>query len=202
MLPNKFLKWTSYVLLSNIYAAGGNGHLCEDIERQRKEKGAKKQLGCTWIEVNNEVHMFVVEDQDHPQMMEIHAELQRLSRLMHDAGYVPCTEFVLDDEEEKLFHFCNHSEKLAYCIRAYQHSSWYSSLNMKKSAGLQRLPHFYKVHFKDSWESNHVEGCQLLSDLRMVLVVAWTIGDASSLACQSLNEVHLVFTSISSGLLT
>jgi hypothetical protein len=73
---------------------------------------------------------------------------------------------------------------------------------MKKSAGLQRLPHFYKVHFKDSWESNHVEGCQLLSDLRMVLVVAWTIGDASSLACQSLNEVHLVFNSISSGLLT
>jgi hypothetical protein len=114
VLPNKFLKWTSYVLLLNIYAAAGNGHLCEDIERQRKEKGAKKQLGCTWIEVNNEVHTFVVEDQDHPQMMEIHAELQRLSRLMHDAGYVPCTEFVLDDvEEEKVFHLCNHSEKLA-----------------------------------------------------------------------------------------
>jgi hypothetical protein len=30
-------------------------------------------------------------------------------------GYVPCTEFVLDDveEEEKLFHLCHHSEKLA-----------------------------------------------------------------------------------------
>ncbi len=32
-----------YVLLSNIYAAAGNGHLCENIEWQRKEKGAKKQ---------------------------------------------------------------------------------------------------------------------------------------------------------------
>jgi len=64
--------------------------------------------------VNNEVHTFVVEDQDHPQMIEIHAEMQRLSRLMHDAGYVPCTEFVLDGvEEEKVFHLCNHSEKLA-----------------------------------------------------------------------------------------
>jgi hypothetical protein len=103
----------SYVLLSNIYAAVGNMHLCEDIERQRKEKGAKKQPGCTWIEVNNEVHKFVVEDQDHPQMMEIHAKLQRLSWLMHDAGYVPCTEFVLDDvEEEKVFHLCNHNKKL------------------------------------------------------------------------------------------
>ncbi|CAK9269740.1 unnamed protein product [Sphagnum jensenii] len=106
---------TGYVLLSNIYAAAGNRHLCENVERQRKEKGAKKEPGRTWIEVNNEVHMFVVEDRDHPQMIEIHAELQRLSGLMRDAGYVPCTEFVLDDveEEEKLFHLCHHSEKLA-----------------------------------------------------------------------------------------
>jgi hypothetical protein len=54
-------------------------------DRERK-KGVKKQLGHTYIEVNNEVHMFVVGDQDPPQIMEIHAELQRLSRLMHDAG--------------------------------------------------------------------------------------------------------------------
>jgi hypothetical protein len=31
----------------------------------------------------NELHMFVVVDQNHPQMIEIHAELQRLLRLMH-----------------------------------------------------------------------------------------------------------------------
>jgi pentatricopeptide repeat protein len=104
-----------YVLLSNIYAAAGNRHLCENVERQRKERGAKKQPGCTWIEVNNEVHTFVAQDQDHPQMIEIHAELQRLSGLMHNAGYVPCTELVLDDveEEEKVSHLCHHSEKLA-----------------------------------------------------------------------------------------
>jgi hypothetical protein len=65
-----------YVLLSNIYAAAGNWHLCEDVEWQRKEKGVKKQPGCTWIEVNNKVHRFVVEDQDHIQMIEIQAELQ------------------------------------------------------------------------------------------------------------------------------
>jgi pentatricopeptide repeat protein len=104
-----------YVLLSNIYAPAGNRHLCENVERQRKERGAKKQPGRTWIEVNNEVHTFVVQDQDHPQMIEIHAELQRLSGLMHNAGYVPCTELVLDDveEEEKVSHLCHHSEKLA-----------------------------------------------------------------------------------------
>ncbi|CAM6018447.1 unnamed protein product [Sphagnum balticum] len=104
-----------YVLLSNIYAAAGNKLLCENVERQRKENGVKKQQGCTWIEVNNEVHTFVVGDQDHPQITEIHAELQRLSGLMHDAGYVPCTKFVLHDveEEEQVLHLCHHSEKLA-----------------------------------------------------------------------------------------
>jgi hypothetical protein len=47
--------------------------------------------------------------------MEIHAELKRLSELMHDAGYVADTNFVLHDveEEEKVFYLCHHSGKLA-----------------------------------------------------------------------------------------
>ncbi len=75
----------------------------------------KKQQGCTWIEVNNEVHKFIVDDQDHPQMGEIHAELQRLSVLICDSGYMPHMKFVLldVDEVEKVFHLCHHSEKLA-----------------------------------------------------------------------------------------
>jgi len=65
--------------------------------------------------VKNEVHTLIVDDQDHPQMTEIHAELQRLSGLMHDVGYVPCMKLVLHDveEEEKVFHLYHHSEKLA-----------------------------------------------------------------------------------------
>jgi len=67
------------------------------VELQRKEKGAKKRPGCTWIEVNNEVHTFVVEDQNQPQMIEIYAELLRLSGLMHDTRYMSSMEFFLDD---------------------------------------------------------------------------------------------------------
>jgi hypothetical protein len=78
-----------YMLLSNIYDAVGNTHLCENVEQHRKARGVKKQLGNTWIEVNNEVHTFVVDDQDHPQIIEIHAELLRLPKFMHDAWYVP-----------------------------------------------------------------------------------------------------------------
>jgi DNA-binding response OmpR family regulator len=52
-------------------------------------------------------------------MTEIHAELQRLSRLMHNAGYVPSTKFVLHhvaEEEEKVFHLCHHAKKLAIAL--------------------------------------------------------------------------------------
>jgi hypothetical protein len=81
--------------------------------RERKE--VKEQCGHTWIEVNNEVHTFVVNDKKHPQIVEIQAELKLVSRLMHDAGYVPDTKLVLHDvdEEEKVFHLCHHSKKWA-----------------------------------------------------------------------------------------
>ncbi|KAH8932863.1 hypothetical protein BDL97_18G001500, partial [Sphagnum fallax] len=54
-------------------------------------------------------------DQDHPQMTEFYAELQKLSGLMPDAGYMPCTRFILHvvEEQQKLFHLCHYSEKLA-----------------------------------------------------------------------------------------
>ncbi|CAM6051442.1 unnamed protein product, partial [Sphagnum compactum] len=73
-----------FVLLSNLYAATGNLELSESVERQRKERDAKKQPGRTWIEVNDAVHTFVVDDQIHPEMIKIRAELKRLSVLMHD----------------------------------------------------------------------------------------------------------------------
>jgi hypothetical protein len=103
-----------YVLLSNMYAVAGNWDLSEKVELQRKERDVKKQPGPTWIEVNNEVCTFVVE-QDHAQMVEIHAELKRLSGLMNDTGYVLDTKYVLHDveEEEKAPHLFHHSEKLA-----------------------------------------------------------------------------------------
>ncbi len=104
-----------YVLLLNIYAAAGNWDLSATVQKLRLERGVRRQQGRTWIEVNNEVHTFVVDDQEHPQINEIHAELKRLSVQMKDAGYVPHITFMLHDveEEEKLFHLCHHSKKLA-----------------------------------------------------------------------------------------
>jgi DNA-binding SARP family transcriptional activator len=55
---------SAYVLLSTIYAAAGNRHLYENVQQQIQEQCLKKQSGCTWIEMNNEIRMFVVPGQD------------------------------------------------------------------------------------------------------------------------------------------
>jgi hypothetical protein len=89
------------------------------------------------------------------------SELQRLSRLRYDPGYVPCTKFVLDDVEDgKVFQSCHKSEKLAIAFRLI-----HTSPSKKKSAGLQWLRHFHEVQFKNSWQSHCGEGCQPLSSL-------------------------------------
>jgi hypothetical protein len=43
----------------------------------RERKGCKKHLGCTWTEVNNEVHMFAVDASDELQPIEICTEFKR-----------------------------------------------------------------------------------------------------------------------------
>ncbi len=76
--------WARKYLLSDIYAAPaavGSRHFCQNVEWQRKER-AEKNVCPTWIELNNEVHTFVVDGLDHRQMIEICAELKRFSGRM------------------------------------------------------------------------------------------------------------------------
>jgi pentatricopeptide repeat protein len=104
-----------YVMLSNIYAAAGKWDKSANVHKQRLERGVKKQPGRTWIEVNKRMHSFTVDDQNHPQIVAIRAELKKLAVQMEEIGYVPDTKFVLHDveEEEKVARLCHHSEKLA-----------------------------------------------------------------------------------------
>eukprot|EP01018_Ginkgo_biloba_P002768 Gb_08745 [translate_table: standard] len=104
-----------YVLLSNIYAATGRWDDTEIVRRMMKHRRIKKIPGCSWIEVNKQVHAFVVGDRSHPQMQKIYEKLKGLFRQMKAAGYVPDTRFVLNDveEEQKEQILRHHSEKLA-----------------------------------------------------------------------------------------
>jgi hypothetical protein len=109
------------------------------------------------------VNTFVVDYQDHPQMIEIHAEMKRLSGPVHDVGHAPYTKGVLHaaEAEEKVFHLCHYGEKLATAFGLINTAPG-TPLQIIKNLWV-RLPHFHKVQFKSSWKSNHGKGCQLLS---------------------------------------
>lgn len=75
---------SAYVLLSSIYSALGR---LDDVERVRRimsSRGVNKEPGCSWIELKNQVHVFVVGDMLHPEIKSIREELSRFSKLMMD----------------------------------------------------------------------------------------------------------------------
>lgn len=80
-----------------------------------KDRGVIKEPGCSWIEVQNKVHSFVVGDISHPQMEDICAELEVLSRQMEEAGYKLDKNPLLHDveEEQNEYLLCHHAGKLA-----------------------------------------------------------------------------------------
>ncbi|KAJ7521878.1 hypothetical protein O6H91_19G072600 [Diphasiastrum complanatum] len=105
----------AYVVMSNIYAAAGRWSEVARVRKAMVDRHIKKEPGCSSIEVDNKLHEFFVNDKSHPNRDEIYAELERLMKLLKEAGYVPNTKLVLHDVagEEKEDMLCYHSEKLA-----------------------------------------------------------------------------------------
>lgn len=75
---------SAYVLLSSIYASLGRSDDVERVRRAMKLRGVNKDPGCSWIELKSQVHVFVVGDQIHPEIVNIRVELRRLSKHMKD----------------------------------------------------------------------------------------------------------------------
>lgn len=80
-----------------------------------KDRGVKKEPGCSWIEYRKRIHLFVVGDRSHPQSEEIYATVETLIRKIKEAGYVPEINFMLHEVEDELKekYLSYHSEKLA-----------------------------------------------------------------------------------------
>eukprot|EP00250_Pteridium_aquilinum_P020361 c24790_g5_i2 orf=226-3333(+) len=78
----------AYVLMSSIYAEAGMLEKKHMIDDQRKKADAWKIPGRAWIEIDKEVHEFVVGDRTHPQSNKIYATLKRLAVVLKDEGHV------------------------------------------------------------------------------------------------------------------
>ncbi|XP_059449128.1 pentatricopeptide repeat-containing protein At3g02330, mitochondrial [Corylus avellana] len=93
---------SAYVLLSNIYADAGMWVEVTEMRKIMRYNYLKKEPGCSWIEVLDEVHTFLVGDKAHPRCKEIYEKLDVLIGEMKWDGYVPHFDFVLDEEIEEL----------------------------------------------------------------------------------------------------
>lgn len=86
---------STYILLSNIYADAGMWDKVSDMRKLMRENKLIKEPGCSWIEVKDEVHTFLVWDKAHPKYEEIYEKLGFLISEMKWSGYVPD----IDNEE-------------------------------------------------------------------------------------------------------
>lgn len=78
-----------YVLLANMYAELGRWGDVFRVRKQMRQAGVIKQPGCSWIETQGCVHVFMVKDKRHPKKREIYLVLKTLITQMRRAGYVP-----------------------------------------------------------------------------------------------------------------
>lgn len=106
---------SSYILLSNIFAAKG---MWDDVRSTRalmSTQGVKKEPGCSWVEVDGQVHVFTSQDGSHPKTREIYAKLEELGQKLASRDYTPKTENVLHNvsNKEKMENLSYHSERLA-----------------------------------------------------------------------------------------
>jgi hypothetical protein len=101
-----------YALMTDIYAGAGRLDDAHRVEERRKHIGAWKKPGIAAIEVNNEVHKFVVGNQ-YPE--EIACKLNSLGLNIKNEGHMPNLNLISrpisDVGKATLLH--EHAEKLA-----------------------------------------------------------------------------------------
>ncbi|XP_049937004.1 pentatricopeptide repeat-containing protein At5g27110 isoform X2 [Nymphaea colorata] len=80
---------STYIVLSNLYAAAGKWENVRKVRWKMRERGLRKSPGCSWIEVDKRTHTFFVEDKSHPQAETIYETLDSLLLQMKREGYAP-----------------------------------------------------------------------------------------------------------------
>lgn len=91
-----------YSLVSNFFATARRWDEVAEVRKIMKKRGMKKVPGCSAMEVNGQLHAFLMEDKSHHQYEEIMQLLRKLDYEMKALGYIPKTEFVLHDLEEEV----------------------------------------------------------------------------------------------------
>ncbi|CAN8244824.1 unnamed protein product [Cochlearia groenlandica] len=88
---------SAYTLLSNVYADAGMWEKVSETRRSMRGLKLKKEPGCSWVEIKDEFHVFLVGDKAHPRWEEIYDELCLVYSEMDDTSLVP--EEVIEQDQ-------------------------------------------------------------------------------------------------------
>lgn len=105
----------TYTLISNMYAKARRWDGVVTIRKLMRERNIKKEPGVSWLEIKNDIHVFLSEGSNHPESIQIYEKVQQLLAMIKPLGYVPNIAAVLHDveDEQKEGYLSYHSEKLA-----------------------------------------------------------------------------------------
>jgi pentatricopeptide repeat protein len=62
---------SNWVALSNVHASGNDWHETWTIRESMSRECVKKEPGCSWVELCDGVHVFIMADQSHPELFQI-----------------------------------------------------------------------------------------------------------------------------------
>ncbi|PWA90024.1 pentatricopeptide repeat (PPR-like) superfamily protein [Artemisia annua] len=70
-----------HTLLANIYASVGRWEDVKKVRSKMRVSGVRKEPGCSSIEVNGDIHEFLVGDASHPELKDVYCSLNTLAKL-------------------------------------------------------------------------------------------------------------------------
>ncbi|KAK4277945.1 hypothetical protein QN277_015860 [Acacia crassicarpa] len=105
----------AYAALANTLSACGKWQDAAKVRKSMKDNAVKKEQGFSWVEIQNKVHVFGVEDGLHPQKDAIYNMISKIWEEIKKMGFTPDTDSVLHDLEQEVKEqiLRHHSEKLA-----------------------------------------------------------------------------------------
>ncbi|XP_074556166.1 pentatricopeptide repeat-containing protein At5g13270, chloroplastic isoform X2 [Curcuma longa] len=84
------------------------------VRKLMNERGIRKEVSCSWINVRGTIHRFIVGDKHHPLTKHIYVKLHELERLvMLSKSQVPINEDVSIIRKQRMEQLLDHSERLA-----------------------------------------------------------------------------------------
>ncbi|EPS63499.1 hypothetical protein M569_11282, partial [Genlisea aurea] len=105
----------TWILISNMHAKAKRWDKVVAVRSLMRGRRRKKEPGISWIEIGNDTHVFVSDDDKHIDSVQIREKIKSLIAEIKPLGYNPDCSCELHDveEEQKEDQLNYHSEKLA-----------------------------------------------------------------------------------------